>query len=83
MWYTTGVRIAASARRHGIRDEAIDHALSNAIRVVDIDDGLFIIGPNASAQLLELTARPTEEGDDFVVFHAMPLRPSNAQRYLP
>ena len=47
----------ASARRHGISDEAIRHAVANAIRVVDTDDGLFIIGVDAAARLLELLAR--------------------------
>lgn len=76
------VRITQSARRHGLGDEAIRHAVTNAIRVIDIDDGLFIIGADMSGQILELVARPTEHGD-LVVFHAMPLRPVNAKRYLP
>ena len=57
LWYTTWMRITASARRHGISDEAIRHAVANAIRVVDTDDGLFIIGVDAAARLLELLAR--------------------------
>lgn len=77
------MRITRSARRHGVSDEAIRHAVANAIRVVDTDDGLFVIGANASGQMLELAARPTEAAGDLVVFHAMPLRPANAKRYLP
>lgn len=76
------MRITWSARRHGVSDEAVRHAVANAIRLVDTDDGLFIIGADLSGQLLELIARPVEAGD-LVVFHAMPLRPVNAQRYLP
>lgn len=71
------MRITQSARRHGLGDEAIRHAVTNAIRVIDIDDGLFIIGADMSGQILELVARPTEHGD-LVVFHAMP--PSTSQR---
>lgn len=76
------MRITESARRHGVSDEAIHHAVANAIRLVDIDDELFVIGADTSGQLLELVARPTDAGD-LVVFHAMPLRPANAKRYLP
>ena len=46
------------------------------------DDGLFVIGADASGRMLELVARPAEAGD-LLVFHAMPLRPVNAKRYLP
>lgn len=60
------MRITRSARRHGVSDEAIRHAVANA-----------------SGQMLELAARPTEAAGDLVVFHAMPLRLANAKRYLP
>ena len=43
-WYRTWMRVTESARRHGVSDEAIRHAASNAIRLVDTDDGLFVIG---------------------------------------
>jgi len=76
------VRITRSARRHGVSDEAIRDAVANAIRVVDTDDGVFVVGADAAGRLLELVARPAEAGD-LVVFHAMPLRPANAKRYLP
>jgi len=76
------IRITRSARRHNVSDEAIRHAVANALRLVDTDDGLFVIGADAAGQLLELVARSTE-ADDLVVFHAMPLRPANAKRYLP
>lgn len=76
------MRITRSARRHDVSDEAIRDAMANAIRVVDTDDGLFIIGADASGQLLELLVRSTE-ADGLIVSHAMPLRPANAKRYLP
>lgn len=81
VWYITCVRSTVSARRHGVSDEAIRHAVTNAIRLIDFDDGVFVIGADASGQMLELVARPTKDGD-LVVFHAMPLRPINANRYL-
>lgn len=49
---------------------------------IDTDDGLFIIGADTAGRTLELAGRP-DEGGDLVVFHAMPLRPVNAKRYLP
>jgi len=64
------MRITRSARRHGVSDEAIRQAVANAIRLVDTDDRLFVIGADAARQLLELVARSTE-ADDLVVFHAM------------
>ena len=56
--------------------------MANAVRVLETDDGLFIIGAYPSARLLEVVARLTESGELFV-FHAMPLRPVYAGRYLP
>ncbi len=76
------MKIAASARRHGVSDEAIRHAVANAIRVVETDDGLFVIGADAAGRVLELIARPTS-AHELLVFHAMRLRSANAKRYLP
>jgi len=81
VWYTTWMRITRSARRHDISEEAIRHAVNNAVRMVEVEDGLFLIGADASGQMLELVARSTEDGE-LVVFHAMTLRPVNATRYL-
>jgi 3-oxoacyl-[acyl-carrier-protein] synthase III len=75
------MRITKSARRHGVSDEAIRHAVTNAIRLIDTDDGVFAIGADAAGRMLELAARSTEDGD-LVVFHAMHLRLVNANRYL-
>lgn len=76
------MRITESARRHGVSDEAIRHALANAIRLVDADGGLFVIGADTAGRMLELLARLGEDGD-LIVFHAMSLRDANAKRYLP
>jgi hypothetical protein len=59
------MEIACSARRHGVSDEAIRHALTNAVRLIDTDDGLFVIGADHSGQFLELVARATEAGDSW------------------
>lgn len=75
------MRVAASARRHGVSDEAIRHAVTNAIRLIDTDDGVFLIGADTAGRMLELVTRVAEDGD-LTVFHAMPLRAVNAKRYL-
>lgn len=64
-------------RTNGVSDEAISHAAANAIRVVETDDGLFIVGADASGLMLELVGRPSDTGD-LIVFHALPLRAVNA-----
>ncbi len=64
--------ILASARKHGIFDDDMLHAYRNPIRVFDIDDLTMLIGPDASARLLEIGVARVE-GIDFVV-HAMPAR---------
>lgn len=73
--------ITVSAGRHGLADAAIVHAVGNAIRVIEIDDGIFVIGPDGAGRLLELLAHADESGE-LIVFHAMPLRRVNAERYL-
>jgi hypothetical protein len=44
MWYIT-MRITKSARRHGVSDEAIRHAVTNAIRLIETDDGVLPSAP--------------------------------------
>lgn len=69
------MRVTASARRHGIGEEAIRYAVANAVRVIDTDEGLFIIGADTSGRGLELLARASKEDDPVV-------RRANAERYL-
>lgn len=68
------MRIARSARRHGIDDEDILHALRNAIRSFDVDEVTMLIGPARDGTLLELGVVELDE-DDPAVIHAMRLRP--------
>jgi len=71
------VEIAGSARKHGISDEDILHALRNVLRYIEQDyDGetrLFIIGADRGGRLLELVAVPLT--DPQRVIHADVLRP--------
>jgi len=73
------VEIHSAARRHGVADEDIVHAVANSLTVVDLDpDGdpprVLAIGPDSAANLLEIIW--LELADDAVlVIHAMSLRP--------
>jgi len=69
------VRIAEPARRHGVNDDDVLHAVRSAIRRVVMDDDLtMLIGPAVDGALLELGVLDLD-GDDPVVIHAMSLRP--------
>lgn len=64
----------APARRHGVEDTDIWHAVRNATRLVVMDDELtMLIGPATDGSLLEVGVLDLD-GDDPVVIHAMPLR---------
>jgi uncharacterized DUF497 family protein len=72
------VEIADSARKHGVSDASIVHAWENAIKLAEFEcDGeerLFVVGPDASGNLLELVAVPIAEPT--CVIHADRLRPT-------
>ena len=66
--------IAPSARKHGISDDDMRHALRNPIRVTDVDDGLtMFVGPARDGTLLEVGAVDSDSGP--VIVHAMLARP--------
>jgi hypothetical protein len=65
--------IAPSARRHGVTDEDIHHALANAIRYHDLDDLVMVIGPTVAGGVIEVGVS-TSDDDDPRVIHAMPAR---------
>ena len=69
------MRIGEPARKHGIADPDIWHAVRNAMRRIPLDDDLImLIGPATDGALLEIGILDIE-GDDPVVIHAQPLRP--------
>jgi hypothetical protein len=71
------VELADSARKHGVRDEDIVHAVRYPMRVVDQGDRYLAIGADRSGRLLEvivLKDRDDDEDSELVVIHAMPLR---------
>lgn len=75
------MRIGEPARRHGVADIDIWHAIRNAMRRVAMDDDLtMLIGPAQDGAPLEIGLLDIE-GVDPVVIHAMALRPK-FQRFL-
>lgn len=70
--------IIRSARRHGINDDDIHHAVRNPIGTFEQDDGrTMIVGPARDGSLLEVGLFLLD--DEMVIFHAMPCRP----KYFP
>lgn len=65
------MEITESARKHGIRDTDMVHAMDYAIRVHVMDGCLMFVGPARDGQLLEIGYNPTSDR----LFHAMPARP--------
>ena len=74
------VEIHRSARKHGVSDVAILHALDHALTVIDLvpdadPPKVLAIGPDHAGNLLEIIW--LELADDvYLVIHAMPLRPT-------
>ena len=69
------VEIRSSARKHGISDDNIRHAIDNAIAAItrpDQPDFTMLIGPDTAARLLEVGVIETENQD--YVIHAMTAR---------
>jgi hypothetical protein len=58
-----------SAGKHGISDDDIRHAIDNAITRPEQPDFTMLIGPDATARLLEVGVIETDDQDD--VIHAM------------
>lgn len=76
----SSLEIADSARKHGIPDEDIHHAVRMALRAISQDpDRILLIGPDRAGQLLEVVVLDPDE--DPVAIHAMHLRPQ-FHRYL-
>jgi hypothetical protein len=72
------MRVADSARKHGVEDEDAKHALRNALRIID-DEPILVIGPSRTGDLLEVGV--LDPDGDAVIIHAMRMR-SRFNRYL-
>jgi hypothetical protein len=72
----TGVEIHDSARKHGVADQDILHAIDHALAFEDVGedpDRWLLIGPDTAGNLLEVVVLTTVE-DIQIAIHAMPMR---------
>lgn len=79
----SGVDVLASAGRHGIEPEDMEHALRHALVVEEVGDDpvrYLVLGPDPAGNLLELVVLDRPQGP--AVIHAMRMRPQY-QRLLP
>jgi hypothetical protein len=68
------VRIGEPARKHGVSDADIWHAVRTAVRRITMDEGLVMfIGAASDGSSMEIGILDID-GDDPVIIHAMPLR---------
>ena len=72
--YPVCVEVADSARKHGVRDEDIDHAVRNPLRIVPGEGRDLVIGTDRSGRLLEVVILDDDPNEEPIVIHAMPLR---------
>ncbi len=69
------MEILPSARKHGISDDDIRHVVNNAVAAITTahqPDFTMLIGPDASARLLEVGVLAADDND--YVIHAMRAR---------
>jgi hypothetical protein len=69
------VEVADSARKHGIRDEDMLHAIRHPARIVPGEGRDLIIGADRSGRLLEVVVLDDDPDLEPIVIHAVPLRP--------
>jgi len=68
------VEVHPAARRHGIADEDIEHAVSNPMVIeAQEDETTLYLGPSRSADLLEVVT-VAREGETELAIHAMKMR---------
>ena len=70
------MEIHDSARKHGVVEADITHAVDNALAIEDAGedpDRWLVIGPDRAGNLLEAVILTTVEGNRLAI-HAMPMR---------
>jgi hypothetical protein len=81
-YYNSPVEIHSSARKPGVADEDIEHAIDNVMSIDDQDDDTRLyLGPARNADLLEVVTIVRDDGSELVI-HAMKMRPKY-RRLLP
>lgn len=66
------MEIADAARKHGVADSDIEHAVRNALRVLYQGDRDLYVGADRAGRLLEVVV--LDDGGQPVAIHAMALR---------
>ncbi|MDQ2706852.1 MAG: hypothetical protein M3Z25_04120 [Actinomycetota bacterium] len=70
------VEIADSARKHGVPDVDIRHAVTHPIRVREDNDRALVLGTDRAGRFVELVVLLATDDEPAVVIHAMrPARP--------
>jgi hypothetical protein len=83
-YYTNQVEVYGSARKHGVADADMLHAVDHALAIEDAGeepDRWLVIGPDRAGNLLEVVVMMTAEGQQLAI-HAMPMQ-AKFQRLLP
>jgi hypothetical protein len=78
------VEVYESARKHGVADADMLHAVDHALAIEDAGeepDRWLVIGPDRAGNLLEVVVMMTAEGRQLAI-HAMPMQ-AKFQRLLP
>lgn len=76
------MEVHPAARKHGVADEDIEHAMANAMTIEDQDeDTRLYLGPARNATLLEVVTIVRDDRSELAI-HAMEMR-SKYQRLLP
>ena len=84
-YYNKRVEIHGSARRHGVANQDILHAIEHALAIEDAGedpDRWLVIGPDTAANLLEVVVMITAEGSQIAI-HPMPTREKYARLLEP
>lgn len=75
------MEIADSARKHGVLDEDMQHALRHPVRIVPGGGRDLVVGADRSGRLLEVVILDDDPEHEPIVIHAMPPR-AKFHRYL-
>lgn len=79
------MEIHDSARRHGVADQDILHAIDHALAIEDAGedpDRWLLIGPDTAGNLLEVVVMITVENTQLAI-HAIPMRDKYARLLRP
>ncbi|HIZ36672.1 MAG TPA: toxin [Candidatus Ruania gallistercoris] len=74
--YVVSMEVRDGARKHGVSDDDMRHAVRHAIRSRELDDNTtLLIGADTGGRLLEVVVADIDSAQSRII-HAMALRPS-------